>query len=537
MKKFLLSIVALLGMVGANAETVKITSSEIISGKTGDVELATNSYGSQDVATRSTWYTFAKGVYSFEAAKIASSPANYNGGVQIQGNTAAAKQGFIANTNAFGKISKITITARGQVTSKSVYVPDFSLYVGDAELPAKTAVVADTVKSVDDSFATYTLTYTVTGDNGFFQIKNDKTGALYMDDLTIEYTGEVTTALKAAGLKWSATSVDLRQGDTFTAPTFSKETTATVKFTSSDDEVASVSEDGVITLGTELGTTTITAKSEANSVYDAGEATCTITVYTITDVTCAEAVKVAQALSANNVATTQRYAITGYVTETNGTVSKGQQVFWMADTKDGGQQFEAYWANVPDGKTAFAVGDKVKLTGCIMKYNTTSEMKNGDAVLLEASTTKVDTIAATAAEAYKVAAALASGSTTNEFYKITAYVDSVTYNFYNGTQSFTLTDTKGVKGDSLVVFKATIAEEAFVGAKVEIVGKLTNYKGVAEIAQGGKCTILEQGEKTAIRELEATDEDAAAAYNLAGQKVGKAYKGVVIKRGRKFLQR
>ena len=65
------------------------------------------------------------------------------------------------------------------------------------------------------------------------------------------------------------------------------------------------------------------------------------------------------------------------------TVSSGQQIFWVDDTPNGTKKFEAYYCNVPNGE-AVPVGAKVRLTGVIMKYNTTPEMKNGDVEILEA---------------------------------------------------------------------------------------------------------------------------------------------------------
>jgi hypothetical protein len=59
----------------------------------------------------------------------------------------------------------------------------------------------------------------------------------------------------------------------------------------------------------------------------------------------------------------------------------------MADTKDGGKVFEAYWANLPEGVSAFTKGMKVKITGQLMKYvksgQVTPEIKNADVVILE----------------------------------------------------------------------------------------------------------------------------------------------------------
>ncbi len=84
---------------------------------------------------------------------------------------------------------------------------------------------------------------------------------------------------KSADLQFSETDIEVEQGTAFTAPTFTKATTAPVTFTSDNEEVASVNSEGKISLGGELGTAKITAKSEENDEYYAGEATCTITVF------------------------------------------------------------------------------------------------------------------------------------------------------------------------------------------------------------------------------------------------------------------
>lgn len=99
----------------------------------------------------------------------------------------------------------------------------------------------------------------------------------------------------------------------------------------------------------------------------------------IQNVTCAQASQIAAGLN-HNTPTTETYNVTGYVTETDGVVSKGQQIFWMADTENGGKIFESYWCNVPE---QIKVGDFVSVKGHIMRYNSTHEIKNGDVLLLE----------------------------------------------------------------------------------------------------------------------------------------------------------
>ena len=106
------------------------------------------------------------------------------------------------------------------------------------------------------------------------------------------------------------------------------------------------------------------------------------------EVTCAEAVELTKKL-ADGGTSAETYTVTGYITEVVGSVSRDQQTFWMADTKDGGRVFEAYWANLPEGVSEFKVGSKVKITGQLIKYvNATSgqvtpEIKNANVEILE----------------------------------------------------------------------------------------------------------------------------------------------------------
>jgi hypothetical protein len=99
----------------------------------------------------------------------------------------------------------------------------------------------------------------------------------------------------------------------------------------------------------------------------------------IQDISCEQASQIASRLD-HNTPTTETYNVIGYVTETDGIVSKGQQIFWMADTENGGKVFESYWCNVPE---QIKVGDYVSVKGNILRYNATYEIKHGDVILIE----------------------------------------------------------------------------------------------------------------------------------------------------------
>lgn len=98
---------------------------------------------------------------------------------------------------------------------------------------------------------------------------------------TIKVTvgGAAGETKKAAKLAFSEEKVNHEVGTDFTAPTFSKETTAAVKFSSDNEAVATVNAEGVIALGTEEGKAVITAEAAENDKYAAGKATCTIYVW------------------------------------------------------------------------------------------------------------------------------------------------------------------------------------------------------------------------------------------------------------------
>lgn len=118
-----------------------------------------------------------------------------------------------------------------------------------------------------------------------------------------------------------------------------------------------------------------------------GEGGKDTTVVTEKKITCAEAVELCKAL-ADNASSAETYAVTGYITDVFGEPSRNQQTFWIADTKDGGKVFNAFYANLPEGVEKFVVGSKVTITGKLLKYvkedgTVTLEMKNADVTIHE----------------------------------------------------------------------------------------------------------------------------------------------------------
>ncbi len=221
-------------------------------------------------------------------------------------------------------------------------------------------------------------------------------------------------------------------------------------------------------------------------------------------VTCAEAVELTNAL-ADGGTSTETYSVTGYITEVVGNVSRNQQTFWMADTKDGGKVFEAYWANLPEGVSEFKVGMKVTIIGQLMKYvkgtDVTPEIKNADVVILEDgggdTPTPVGT-EITCAEAVELTNALADGGTSTETYSVTGYITEVIGNVSRNQQTFWMADTKD-GGKVFEAYWANLPEgvsEFKVGMKVTITGQLMKYvKGtdVTPEIKNADVVILEDG--------------------------------------------
>lgn len=118
--------------------------------------------------------------------------------------------------------------------------------------------------TIGNAEGTATITATFDGNDSFLAA-------------TASYT--ITTARADANISFSETSLTLTQGDEFTAPTFNNPNNLTgIVFTSTYDAVATISDAGVISLGNSTGTAIIKATYAQSVQYNAGEATCTITV-------------------------------------------------------------------------------------------------------------------------------------------------------------------------------------------------------------------------------------------------------------------
>ena len=155
----------------------------------------------------------------------------------------------------------------------------------------------------------------------------------------------------------------------------------------------------------------------------------------------------------------------------------------------------------------------------------------------------------TAETAYTIAKAkelidAGEGLSESVYVKGTVSQASKELNATYGSLSYYISDD-GTTGNELQVYgglsfesqKFTSVEDIKVGDVVVVYGKLKKFGTTYELDKNNILISL-NGKTTGITNI-TTDEAAknAPVYNLAGQKVTKAYKGVVIKNGKKMIQK
>lgn len=205
--------------------------------------------------------------------------------------------------------------------------------------------------------------------------------------------------------------------------------------------------------------------------------------------TCAEA---AAAMPAQKDAVTEEtYIVTGYITNTNGTISKGQQSFWMDDEKGTKKTLQGYWCNLPQGETnPLNVGDKITLTGKIMNYNNTPEIKNGDVAILERATVVIDTFDVNVCEAIEIGETLNAGDYTDDVFRVYGRVKGTESVNANGQHTFEM--ACGEKVFKPYNCNAEEGLELGKGDSVVVIGKLFNYNGNVIEISNGKVELIER---------------------------------------------
>lgn len=164
---------------GGTGEVVAFSITDI---KADNADLPTNGYGSQVVATPSTWVSWTVGGIEFTGVKICESPASNGSIIQMQGNDSdAAKQAKLQNVTPIDGMSKIKIVFRSYPNkSGSYYNPGYTMTVAGA---AQTPVETYTDKS---GYREYVHEYDLAGLGAdSFVLDNNKVGSLYIESFEI----------------------------------------------------------------------------------------------------------------------------------------------------------------------------------------------------------------------------------------------------------------------------------------------------------------------------------------------------------------
>ena len=158
----------------------------------------------------------------------------------------------------------------------------------------------------------------------------------------------------------------------------------------------------------------------------------------------------------------------------------------------------------------------------------------------------------TVAKALEIAGALADNGYSDKEYQIKGFVvgtpaiDKKNDGTFYGNAKFYMADTKGGT-ETIYAYQIyglngeKMESEDYLKENDEVIvqGKLQKYvKGettTLEIAKGGKIVSLNG--KTGINNITADQLNSGAVYNVAGQMVTDSYKGLVIKNGKKTIQK
>lgn len=210
-----------------------------------------------------------------------------------------------------------------------------------------------------------------------------------LDDILL-YQG---VAKKPAGLSWgtAARTATIGSADNL-FPTLANENKLTVKYSSSDEKVATINEKGEVTL-VAAGVTEITAEFAGNDEFEAQSVTYTLTVkaastvdITNTPETAYTVAKALELIEAGEGLDAKVY-VKGIISSIK-SVDTGEWGNATYNISDNGKEenvlviYRGYYLGPKDNKFTSAdqikVGDKVVVYGKLVNYNGTKEMNSGN---------------------------------------------------------------------------------------------------------------------------------------------------------------
>lgn len=290
------------------------------------------------------------------------------------------------------------------------------------------------------------------------------------------------TSKKSPALQFSEKTVNYVIGDEFKAPTFTKQTTAKVTFKSDNEDVATVDANGNISVtGKAAGTANITATAAADGEYKAGSATCTINVTE----------------PAKNIATFKKAT----------TIESGKKYIFVAQRDN-----NTYYGKYIDKITSDNLG----------VMNTESVSGNVDEL-------KVDT-----ANAYTIEAT-EKGYTIKDCKGRYLSLDGESSRFTVDTyHKYSFTIEPQTDGTFKISMNGKFVVMGYVKRYPYTFGAVESMQDVSVMPMLYVLNDSSTGISNITAGKKATSN---AIYNLAGQRVDKNYKGIVIVNGKKKIQK
>lgn len=251
--------------------------------------------------------------------------------------------------------------------------------------------------------------------------------------------------------------------------------------------------------------------------------------------------------------TPEDYYVKGKIADIKYTFSEqyGTATFFISRDGSNDYTFQAYSVyyleNKPwvEGNTQIKVGDEVIICGKLTNYNGTPETASKKAYIYSLNGVTKNEMGEKPEEIKSVTIAEfnAAAESSSVWYQLTGIVNNLKDNDMYG--NFDLEDETGSvyvygvlseKGGAKRLFQELVAAKGIQnGSKLTIIGNRGSYNGKIEVTNAYFVSV--DNSDAGISNSIATTETKAVVYNLRGQRVDADYKGIVIKNGRKILQR
>lgn len=543
-----LTLMMLLAMVGMQTWADEVTD-----------ELTVTSLG---LPTDGTSYAAFSDKTVTSAAVYAGNVAT-NKGAYIQLRSSNNNSGIVSTTSG-GTLKKVSIQFNSSTTANKRKVDVYgstTAYTSASQLYGS-SINGEKIGSVTYDGTTTTYNIEVSGNYQYVGFRSNS-GAVYLDKVTIVWdtAGGTTTTVTAPEISGETPFTD-KTTVTITVPT------GTTVYYTTDGSMPSDQGDDYQEPFEISATTTVKAvayDSEGNhssvvskEFVKQANVTTTGSGTEADPYTCADVI----ALVNGNATPSDNVYVKGKVstasTDTQANITQyGNATFYISDDGTATNQVQAFRnKNFNEEKYTSTseipqLGDDVVLCGKPTLYNGTIELASGNyLVSVIHNSVKVDTLSFTASEAL---AQLAAGTQpTGVCYisgTISQDVDTTGVAQY-GNLTYYISDD-GTETNQLEVFRGkSFNGEKFnsdfllkKGDKVKILGRIINYTDTntgttTPEVTSGSVLVEYNGVTTGITNVKGDGTNVnAPAYNLAGQRVGKDYKGVVIQNGKKCIRK